>query len=69
LLREIEEITGDWRRLHNEELHGLHLSPNVIQMITLILMRWTVHVARKEERKCVSDFGVEVSWKETNWKI
>jgi hypothetical protein len=69
LLREIEDVTGDWRRLYNEELHGLYLSPNVIQMIKLIRVRWTVHVARKGERKCVHDFGVEFSWKKTNWKI
>jgi CelD/BcsL family acetyltransferase involved in cellulose biosynthesis len=47
LLREIEEVTGDWRRLHSEELHGLYLSPNFIQMIKSVRMRWTVHVARK----------------------
>ena len=69
LLREVEEVTGDWRRLHNEELHGLCLSPNFIQMIKSIRMRWTVRVARKGERMCIHDFGVEVSWKKTNWKI
>ena len=69
LPKKIQEVTGDWRRLYNEDLHGLYLSPSVIQMKKSIRMRWTVHVARKGERKCIDYFVVEVSWKETNWKI
>jgi hypothetical protein len=59
LLREIEEVTRDWRRLHNEELHGLYVSPNVIQVIKSIRMRWTVHVAPKGERKYIHEFGAK----------
>ena len=32
LPKKIQEVTGDWRRLYNEDLHGLYLSPSVIQM-------------------------------------
>jgi hypothetical protein len=42
-------VTGGWRRLHNEELHNLYSSPNVIRMIKSGRMRWVGHVAQKEE--------------------
>jgi hypothetical protein len=38
---------GDWRKLHNEELHNLYSSPNIIRMIKSRKMRWTRHLARK----------------------
>jgi hypothetical protein len=41
-----DEMTGDWRKLHNEELHNLYSSPNIIGMITSRRMRWSGHVAR-----------------------
>jgi hypothetical protein len=40
------ELTGDWRKLHNEELHNLYSSPNIIRMIKSRRMRWAGHVAR-----------------------
>jgi hypothetical protein len=36
---------GSWRRLHNEELHNLYTSPNIIMMIKSRRMRWAGHVA------------------------
>jgi hypothetical protein len=43
---------GDWRKLHNEELHILYTSPNIIRQIKSRRMRWAGHVARVgEERK------------------
>ena len=36
---------GEWRRLHNEELHSLHRSPNIVRAIKSGRLRWTVHVA------------------------
>jgi hypothetical protein len=41
-----EEIAGDWRKLHNEELHSLYLSPNSIRMIKFRTTRWAGRVAR-----------------------
>jgi hypothetical protein len=41
-----DEVIGDWRKLHNEELHNLYFSPSIIRMIKSRRMRWTGHVAR-----------------------
>jgi hypothetical protein len=46
-----DEVTGDWRKLHNEELHNLYSSPNIIRMIKLRSMRWGGHVARMGEKR------------------
>ena len=43
-----DEVTGEWRRLHTEELLALHSSPNIIRMIKSRSMRWAGHVARNE---------------------
>ena len=40
-----DEVTGDWRRLHNEELNDLYCSPNIVRMIKWRRMRWAGHVA------------------------
>jgi hypothetical protein len=40
------KVTGGWRKLHNEELHNVYFSPNIIRMIKSRRMRWTGHVAR-----------------------
>jgi hypothetical protein len=45
------EVTGDWRKLHNEEFHNLYSSPNIIRMIKSISMIWAGHTARKGENK------------------
>jgi hypothetical protein len=41
-----EEVTGDWRKLHNEELHTLCSSPHIIRTIKSRRMKWAGHVAR-----------------------
>jgi hypothetical protein len=47
-----DEVTGEWRMLHSEELHILYSSPNIIRQIKSWRMMWAGHVARlREERK------------------
>jgi len=41
-----DEVTGEWRKLHNEELNNLYSSPNFMRMIKSRIMRWAGHVAR-----------------------
>jgi hypothetical protein len=45
-----DEVTGGWRKLHNEELHNLHSSPSIIRMIMSRRMRRPGHVARMGEK-------------------
>jgi hypothetical protein len=40
-----DEVTGEWRKLHNEELNCLYSSPNIDRVIKLRRMRWAGHVA------------------------
>ena len=41
------EITGEWRNLHNAELHALYSSPNIIRSLKSRRLRWAGHVARR----------------------
>jgi hypothetical protein len=46
-----DEVTGELRRLHNEELNGLYFSPNIVRVIKSRRMRWARHVARMGEER------------------
>ena len=49
-----DEVMGDWRKLHNEEINVLYSSPNIVQVIKSRRMTWAGHVARiGEERGCM----------------
>jgi hypothetical protein len=48
-----DEVTGEWKRLHNEELYGLCFSPNIIPVTKSRRLRWAGHVARMGERRGV----------------
>jgi len=52
-----DEVTGEWRRLHNGELNDLYSSPNIVRVIKWRRMRWAGHVARMgEEKGCIGSW-------------
>ena len=48
-----DEVTGEWRRLHNEELNDLYSLPDTVRVIKCRRMRWAGHVARMGEERWV----------------
>jgi hypothetical protein len=63
-----DEVTGDWRKLHNDELHKLYSSPNIIRMIKSRRMRWTGYVARMGEKWNAYDICRKARREETTRK-
>ena len=55
-----DEVTGEWRKLHNEELRNLYSLPNIVRVVKSRGMRWAVHVVRMGEReRCAQGSGGE----------
>ena len=54
-----DEVTREWRKLHNRELNDLHFSPHIVRMIKSRRMRWTGHVARMGREEACKRFSWE----------
>ena len=54
-----EEVTGEWRKLHNEELNDMYCLPNIVRVIKWRSIRWEGHVARMGEMRDVYRVLVE----------
>jgi hypothetical protein len=63
----MDEVTGEWRKLHSEKLLILYSSPNIIMHIKSRRMRWVGHMARMGE-ECVQGFDGKTRRKETTCK-
>jgi hypothetical protein len=50
------EVTSEWRKLHNKELHDLYSSPSIIRIIKSRRMRWAGHLARMGRRGTLIDY-------------
>jgi hypothetical protein len=59
-----DEVTGEWRKLHNEEIHILYSSPNIIRQIKFRRIRWAGHVACMGD-ECIQGFDGKARRKET----
>jgi hypothetical protein len=53
-----DELTGEWRKLINDELNELYSSSNIVRVIKSRRIKWAGHVARMGER-CIQGFGEE----------
>jgi hypothetical protein len=53
-----DEVIGGWRKLHNEELHGLYSSPSIVWVIKTRSMRWAGHVASMGEVRGAHNISV-----------
>jgi len=64
-----DEVTREWRELHNEELNDLYSSPNIVQVIKSRRMRWAGHVVcMGGETRHIQGFGGENLRKEITWE-
>jgi len=66
---ERDEVTGDWRKLHTEELNDLYSLSNIVRVVKSRRMRWAGHVARMGERRGLyrvlvgKPEGKQITWK------
>jgi hypothetical protein len=63
----LNTVTGKWRKLHNEELHDLYSSPNIVRVIKSIRMRWAGHVARMGRRGVCIGFWLKNQRERDHW--
>jgi len=54
-----DEVTGEWRKLHNEALNDPYSSPNIVRVIKSRRMGWAGHVARMGSVEAIQGFDVE----------
>ena len=57
-----DDVTGEWGRLHNEELYDLYSWPNIIRVTKSRIMRWSGLVARMEDRRDAYRVSVRKPW-------
>jgi hypothetical protein len=62
------KVTREWRKLHNEELNDLYISPNIVWVIKLRRMRWVGHVACMGERRGL-DGRIIFKWISRKWDV
>jgi len=63
-----DEVTGEWRRLYNEELNDLYSSHNSVRVVKSRRMRWAGHVARMDEKRGVYGVWWENRSERDHWR-
>jgi len=63
-----DEVTGQWRKVHIEELNDLYCSPNIIRFIKSRRIRWAEHLACVGTRGAYTGLGGETCGKESFWE-
>jgi hypothetical protein len=61
------QVTGEWRKLHNEEHNGLYSSPNIVRVIKLRRIRWAGHVARMGRKEACIWFWRAIPRERDQW--